>query len=118
MNILGLGLGRVLEIRNTSSRLGQLLVGGQGSENFRLAQRQQDVLVLLGVRHDKVLNLSHSQSGGGDWRLRKGQGGLTSSPHSRASRSLPLALVQISRSCYEDGLVLGPAQASLEGGSL
>lgn len=51
----------LLDGRYTTSLVGELLVGGQSSENISLAKRQKHLGLILGVIHNKVLNLG-SQS--------------------------------------------------------
>lgn len=90
--------GSSLHVGHAAALAQQLLVAGQGGEDVSLAQRQPHLAVLLIVAHDEIFDLvmgfSHSSYDA------KARITCTSSPQSRASLSLPLALPQMASSCW------------------
>jgi hypothetical protein len=55
--LLGVLLLGVLDGRDASSLGGKLLIGSQGLQNIGLAERQQDLGTVLGIRDDQILDL-------------------------------------------------------------
>lgn len=87
-----------LKSRDAAAIFGEVLVGGEGLENLSLAEGQKDLFIICSVGNYKVFNLREECQNMVEMMACE-RVKVTSSPQSKASRSLPLALFQISRSC-------------------
>jgi hypothetical protein len=107
MIILWVSASQIWHTTTLSKKLGIIC---KRLENIRLSQRKLHFLVLIIKVHHKVLDLAHMST------LSKYRNQHlpchTSSPHSRALRSLPFVLRQIAKSCCNRCQTLATSSAS------